>query len=295
MTFKESLKKSDFVITAQVNLAEAPDADALVRQGEILQPAVDAIQVADESSTRMQMAGLAAAAILMPLGIDPVLHMICRDRNRIAMVKDLIGASAIGVSSILVKRGKKFDKDNNSGVQNVFDLSAIEFMNYIRSMKESGHYPFAADLLTGASAKVFEPAAEWEPKSLLLKCESGARFIQNSLCFDMAVVRRYMKSVVESKLTHKLNFIMAASPLPSAKVAHWIRDNVEGAQIPDAIIERMEQASDPESEGVEICAELIRELASIPGVSGVNLSTLGRIETIPAAIEASGVRLPRES
>jgi methylenetetrahydrofolate reductase (NADPH) len=292
MKFKDTLKQNDFVVTAQVNLAEAPDADALLRQGEILRPVVDAVQIADESSTRMQMAGLAAAALLIPQGIDPILHMICRDRNRIAMVKDLIGASALGVTSVLVKRGSKFEKDNDSGVQNVFDLGAIEFMTYIRRMAESDEYRLAADFLTGASAKVFEPAPGWEPKSLLLKCESGAGFVQNSLCFDMEVVRSYMKSVVASKLTHKLRFIMAVSPLPSAEVARWIRDNVEGSRIPESIIDRLERAPDPESEGVEICAELLRELASIPGVSGVNLSTLGRLETIPASIEASGMRPP---
>lgn len=291
MTFKDTLKQNDFVVTAQLNLAKAPDADSLIQQGEILRPVVDAVQVADESSTRMQMSGLAAAALLIPMGIDPVLHMICRDRNRIAMVKDLIGASALGVSSVLIKRGKKFDKDGNSGVQNVFDVTAIEFMNYVHRMKESDEYPLAADLITGSSARVFAPAPDWEPKSLIMKCDSGASFVQNSMCFNMEIVRSYMKQVVASKITHRLRFIMALSPLPSAKIARWMQDNVKGTHIPDSIIDRMERASDPESEGIEICAELLRELASIPGVSGVDLSTLGRIETIPAAIEASGVRL----
>ena len=106
----------------------------------------------------------------------------------------------------------------------------------------------------------------------------------------MGVLRNYMARIVASKLTHKLNFIMALSPLPSADVAQWMRDNVKGALVPDSIIERMERASDPEREGIEICAELLQELATIPGVSGVNLSTLGNLETIPAAIDASGVR-----
>ncbi len=106
----------------------------------------------------------------------------------------------------------------------------------------------------------------------------------------MGVVRNYMARIVASKLTHSVNFIMALSPLPSADVGRWMRDNVKGALVPDSIIERMEQASDPESEGIEICAELLQELATIPGVSGANLLTLGKLETIPAAISASGVR-----
>jgi methylenetetrahydrofolate reductase (NADPH) len=106
----------------------------------------------------------------------------------------------------------------------------------------------------------------------------------------MGVLRNYMARIVASKLTHKLNIITALSPLPSAEVARWMRDNVKGALVPESIIERMEQASDPENEGIDICAELLQELATIPGVSGVNLLTLGNLETIPAAIDASGVR-----
>ncbi len=106
----------------------------------------------------------------------------------------------------------------------------------------------------------------------------------------MRVVRNYMARIVASKLTHKLSFITALSPLPSAEMARWMRDNLKGALMPESIIGRMEQASDPEHEGIEICAELLQELATIPGVSGANLVTLGKLEAIPAAIDASGVR-----
>jgi methylenetetrahydrofolate reductase (NADPH) len=106
----------------------------------------------------------------------------------------------------------------------------------------------------------------------------------------MDVLRNYMSHIVASKLTHRANFITALSPLPSADVARWMRDNVKGALVPDSIIDRLEQASDPQSEGIEICAELLREAVTIPGVRGVNLLTMGEIETIPAAISASGVR-----
>ncbi len=288
MTFKEALKTKDFAVTAHVNLAEARDADALLRQGEILRPAVDAVQLTD--STQMHMSGVAAAALLIRGDIDPIIHMNCRDRNRIALQKDLIGAAALGVTSVLVMRGKHIPDTENLGIRNVFDIPALEFMAYIQDLKQAEDASNFSGFVIGANAELFDPDTDWTPKNLIRKCDAGANFVQLQICFDMDATRNYMARIVASKLTHRANFIVALSPLPSADAARWLRDNVKGALVPEAIIERMEQASDPEREGIEICAELMQELTTIPGVSGANLLTLGKLEAIPAAIEASGVR-----
>ncbi len=288
MTFKDALRTKDFVVTALVNLAQATNAESLNRQGEILSPAVDAVQLTD--TTQVHMSGIAAAAILIQQGIDPIVHMNCRDRNRIALQKDFLGAAALGVSSVLVMRGKKIPGSKKHGVRNVFDTPALEFMAYIQSLKQAENTSLVSDFLVGANAEVFDPDADWTPKNLIRKCDAGANFVQLQICFDMGVVRNYMARIVASKLIHRATFIMALSPLPSADVARWMRDNVKGALVPESIIERMELASDPECEGIEICAELLRELATIPGVSGANLLTMGKLATIPAAIDASGVR-----
>ena len=288
MTFKESLKTKDFVVTAHVNLAETPDAESLLRQGEILRPAVDAVQLSD--STQVHMSGVAAAALLIPQGIDPIIHMNCRDRNRIALQKDLIGAAALGVTSVLIMRGKTIMDNKNLDVRNVFDVPALELMAYIHGLKQAEDSSLVAEFLIGASAEMFDPEADWTPKNLIRKCDAGANFVQLQICFDLDVARNYMARIVTAKLTHKARFILALAPLPSADAARWVRDNVKGALVPESIIERLEQASDPEREGIEICAELMQELATIPGASGVNLLKLGDLEAIPAAIEASGVR-----
>ncbi len=290
MTFKDSLRTKDFVVTAHVNLVETPDARSLIEHGKILRPVVDAVQLTDNTSAQIQMSGLAAAALLIPLGIDPIVHMACRDRNRIAMEKDLIGAAAIGVSSVLVMRGKKIQESEKAGVQNVFDIPALDFMAYIQGLKQVDDGLLSPDFLIGANAEIFDSGPDWTPKNLIRKCDAGVNFVQYQLCFDMDIVRNYMARMVATKLTHRANFIMALSPLPSAEVARWVRDNVKGALVPESIIDRMEQASDPEREGIEICAELLQELTTIPGVSGANLLTLGKIELIPAAVRASGVR-----
>jgi len=290
MTFRDSLRSKDFVVTAHANLQEAPDAESLIQQGRILAPAVDAIQLTDTSSAQVQMSALAAAALLIQQGIDPIVHMACRDRNRIALEKDIIGAAALGVGSVLVMRGKKIVTNKKLGVRNVFDIAALDFMAYIQSLKRPDGRLLDADFLIGANAEVFRPEPDWAQKNLIRKIDAGCNFIQFQICFDMDVVRDYIATIVASKLTHKARFIMALSPLPSADVARWVRDNVKGALVPDSVIERLEQAPDPEQEGIDICAELLAELATIPGVSGANLVTLGKLESIPAAIEASGVR-----
>ncbi len=288
MTFKDALKSKDFVVTAHVNLAEAQDADALLRQGEILRPAVDAVQLID--GTRMHMSGVAAAALLIRGDIDPIIHMNCRDRNRIALQKDLIGAAALGVTSVLVMRGKHIPDTENLGIRNVFDVPALELMAYIQDLKQAEDNSTFSAFIVGANAEVFDPEPDWTPKNLIRKCDAGANFVQLQICFDMDVTRNYMARIVASKLTHRASFIVALSPLPSADAARWVRDNVKGALVPESIIERMELASNPEREGIEICAKLMQELTTIPGVSGANLLALGKLEAIPAAIEASGVR-----
>ena len=290
MTFKDALKTKDFVVTAHVNLPQTPDAESVVRQGEILRPAVDAVQLTDNPFAQVHMSGIAAAALLLPQGIDPIVHMTCRDRNRIALQSEFIGAAALGVTSVLVMRGKKIPESKNLKVRNVFDAPAKEFMAFIRKLKDAPTDSLTSDFLIGTAAELFDPSANWTPDNLITKSDAGANFVQTQVCFDTGVVRNYMARIVASKLTHKLNFIMALSPLPSADVALWMRDNVKGALVPESIIKRMEQASDPEHEGIKICAELLQELATIPGVSGANLLTLGNLETIPAAIDASGVR-----
>ena len=289
MAFKDALTSKNFVLTAHVNLARAPDADALRQQAEILQPAVDAVQLTDNPGPGVHMSGLAAAALLLQQGMDPIMHMTCRDRNRIALQSDLIGAAALGVTSVLLMRGDRIPERMKPKVRGIFDTQARELMAFVQDLRNAQMASPVAGLIVGATATVFAPDEGWTPGNLISKCNAGANFVQTQLCFDMAVIRNYMARMVASQLTHRLHFIMALSPLPSVDAARWMRDNVKGALIPESIIGRMQKASDPEREGIEICAELLKELETVPGVAGANLLTLGGLEAIPAAIHASGL------
>lgn len=289
MSFKQALKTNKFVLTAHVNLANAPTAQALIEQGEILRPLVDALQVTDNPVAEVQMSALAAAALLLQQGIDPLMHMTCRDRNRIALQSDVIGAAALGVSSVLLMHGDKIPDNLKPKVSGVFDMGARELMQFIKELKNADNVALVSDFLVGATATVFKPEADWSPTKLIAKSAAGANFVMTQICFDMDILRDYMARMIQAKLTHKLAFIVSLSPLPSVEAACWMRDNLQGALVPDAVIERMRKADNAEQEGIAICAEMLQELETIPGVRGANLLTLGSIESIPAAITQAGL------
>jgi len=288
MSFKNALKTKDFVVTAQLNLSQALDGDTLIRHAEVLRPSVDALQLSDDKWPHIS--GVAAAALLLQHDVDPIVHMNCRDRNRLALQKDVIGAAALGVTSVLIRRGAKIQKSKKLGIRNVYDTPALEFMTYLQGMKHDEETQVVSDFQIGANAELFNPDPDWTPNNLIRKCDAGANFVQLQMCFDQDVARSYLSRLVASKLTRRANFLMALSPLPSAEVARWVRDNVKGALVPESLIERLQQASDPASEGIAICAELLREFSTIPGVSGANILALGDLASIPVAINDSGVR-----
>jgi methylenetetrahydrofolate reductase (NADPH) len=294
MGLREAIGTSAFTLTAE--LTPCADAARLVEQARRLAGWVDAVQVTDNPGGRVHMSALVAAGLLRQAGIDPVLHMNCRDRNRVALYSDLIGAAGLGISSLLIMRGNEMPpRRRTSTVNGVFDLGATQLIAAARAMRDDeGAATLGAarpaDFFLGAIARVFAPKATWEPRTLLTKVDAGARFVQTQLCFDMKVLRRYMARLVAAQLPRRAHVLVGLAPLPSADTARWLRDHVKGPLVPDAVIQRIEQARDPEAAGVEICAELLQEAAEIPGISGANLLTPANLEVIPAAIRAAGLR-----
>ena len=289
-TFRESIQNKEFVITAELNLARESDASAVIDQAAILSPRVDAIQVPDSPGGRVQMTPLTVSNILIQNGIDPIAHLSCRDRNRVALGSELLSLGATGVTSVLLLRGDELPGDHRPKVRQIFELGGMKLIETARALADDPTVASVPDFCIGTTATVFNPKAAWQPNSLLARVEAGARFIQTQLCFDMAALGRYMTHLVEAQLTWRTAIIVSLATMPSAVTARWLRENVRGSRVPKKVIRRLEQARDPEQEGVAICAELLQELSAIPGVSGANLMTPGDPATIPAAIQASGLR-----
>jgi methylenetetrahydrofolate reductase (NADPH) len=233
-----------------------------------------------------------AATILLNNGIEPILQLTCRDRNRIALQSELVGAAAMGITNILVLTGDDPKKGDQPDAKPVFDLDSSALMALAAHIRDKGELPHgrkvggSPDYFIGAADAPVDPAPDWTPKSLLKKIESGAQFAQTQFCMDTGVVRRYMARLAEHGLGGKLYFLIGVAPLASAKSARWMKEKLFGVIIPDWIVDRMDKASDPKAEGQAIAVEILRELAEIPGVSGAHIMAPLNEGAIPGVIEA---------
>ena len=288
--FREALQGEGLTITAELTLKRDSTARDIQQQADVLGDHVDAIQVTDIPYAWVQMSSLSAAMILMDHGIDAIPIMTCRDRNRIALHSDLLGLRALGVTSLLLTRGYKVPRRHSAPGSMVFDLSGRELIELAAGLGEEQPPIPGEDFFIGTAANAFRPKRNWQAESLKAKAVAGAQFLQTQLCFNPDMLRHYMKRFVEAKLTRNFSVMVTLSPLPSAVTAGWLKKHMKDARIPDAVIERLESAKDPEQEGIRLCAEMMQEISEIPGISGINLMTMGNPEAIPAAIEASGVR-----
>jgi methylenetetrahydrofolate reductase (NADPH) len=282
-TFQQALRTQDFTLTAEIALDEHADRALIVAQAAALTPYVDAIQVSDSPGSQVQVSPLAAAAILFQAGVDPVIHMNCRDRNRLALCSELLGAAALGVSSLLIMRGREFPPGDRPRIKPVYDWGARRLVVCASEMQD-------ANFMIGTIATVFKPDRDWKPEKLVGKADAGAKFVQTQLCFDVDLLRHYMARLVSQKLIGRLSVMVGLAPLPSADIAQWLGKRLRGAVIPAKVVKRLRQAADPEQEGIKICAEMLQHLAHIPGASGANLVCLGEPEAVAAAVKLSGIR-----
>jgi len=281
-TFREAVQGERFSISAELTVKRDSTADDVRRQADVLGNFVDGIQVTDNPYAWVQMSALSAAGILIDHGVDAVPIMTCRDRNRIALKSDLLGLQALGVTSLMLMRGPRVPKNHSVPASTVFDLSGRELIALASSLGDI--------FFIGTAVNTFRPKRGWRADALVAKAAVGARFMQTQLCFNMDILRHYMERFVAAKLTRNYSVMVSLSPLPSATTARWVKENMSGSRVPDAFIQRLEDAKSPEQEGIAICAELMQEISGIPGVSGVNLITTGDPEAISAAIQASGLR-----
>ncbi len=291
-----TLLNGAFAVTAEITPPVSGAPEALLEMAEPLRGWVDAVNVTDGPRARVHMSSLAAASILVAHGIDPILQFTCRDRNRIALQSDLLGASALGIRNILVLRGDAPDPNEVPPLKTVFDLDSRDLIHLAAKMRDGSALPSGREIISspryfiGAADTPIDPKPGWRPTSLQRKVEAGAQFVQTQLCFDIDVVRRYAARLEETGVTDRVYLLIGLGPLASARSARWMRENLYGVIVPDNVVDRLEQADDPRAEGVRICAELIGQLQEIDGVSGAHLMAPGNIKSIPLAIQESGLR-----
>jgi len=289
-TFRQAVQSGAFTLTGEIVLSRLSAAADVARQASLLSAFVDAVQVADNPGGRVQMASQAAAGIVLRSGVDVIPHLASRDRNRIGLEGDLLGMGALGVTSVLLMRGDELPASVRPPAPQVYELSGRDLIVLARALAEDEAVSAIPDLFIGAVATVFNPKKTWTPQALLDKASAGADFIQTQLCFDIAALRRYMGRLIDSQMTWRTAVIVSLAVLPSAMSAKWLRHHLKGSLIPRDTVRRLEQARDAELEGVNICAELLQELQDVPGITGAHLIAPDDPQTVPAAIEASGLR-----
>jgi methylenetetrahydrofolate reductase (NADPH) len=296
-TLREKLARGDFVITCEVTPPASCDPADLLADALPFRGIADAVNVTDAASARAHMGALAAATLILRAGIEPILQLTCRDRNRIALQGDLLGAAALGIHNLLVLHGDPPEAGDQPDAKPVFDLTSDELAATARVIRDEGRLPHGraiagkADFLIGGADTPVEPAPGWTPARLHQKRAAGVEFVQTQFAMDAGLVRRYLARLAEEGLVPGLRFLIGIAPLRSAKSARWMREKLYGTVIPDAFIARLEGAGDPIAEGERICLELIEELAAIPGVAGVHLMAPRNQRSMAGVITAARERL----
>jgi len=289
-TFAQALASQSFTVTAELSLRGHMPASEILQQAKELTPFVDALQVAENPQQRGQMSPVALAALLLREGIDPITRLNCRDRNRQALQSDLVGLKALGVSSLILNRGNRLQIPGTLTGKPVFDVNCRDLISMAAEISEETVSGPGQEFMIGTSATVRAPKPDWKAELLKTRASAGARFLQTQPCFSVPLLRRYMQCVVDLRMTWNYAVVVTLAPLPGMEIARWQLEDSRGTIVPKTMVNELAAATNPEQIGIEICARQMQEIAAIPGVSGINLLTLGNPAAVIAAIEASGLR-----
>lgn len=293
---RHRLASGDFVVTAEITPPRGPDTGRLLGEAAVLAEAVDAINVTDGAGANVRLSSIAAAAVLKRAGYEPIVQATCRDRNRIALQSDLLGAAALGLENVLVLTGDSVEAGDHPEATPVFDLDSKGLLRALAALRDDGVTlsgkpvsPRPGFLLGAADVCLDPESPDWTAGPLLAKVAAGAGFIQSQYCFDAARMRRHVGRLREAGLNPDVRYLVGLGPLRSARVARWMRDSLWGTVMPEELVRRMEQAADPEETGIDICAELLAAAADTPGIDGAHLMAPGHGAGIVEAVRRSGV------
>ena len=294
------LRSGRFAVTAELNPPDSADPRDVYQRALVLAEVCDAINATDASGANTHMSSLGICSLLTRAGYSVVLQIACRDRNRISIQGDVLGAAAMGVSNILCLSGDSVTNGDQPDAKPVFDLDSATLLDTIRMMRDESCFLSGRKISSpprvflGAAANPFAEPMDFRPTRLAKKIKAGAQFVQTQYCFDIEQFSRYMTEVREMAL-HKQCFILAGvGPLVSARAAKWMRANVPGVHIPDHIIKRLEGAEDQKLEGKNICIELIQQLREIEGVAGVHVMAYRQEELVSEIILSSEILRGRQ-
>lgn len=311
------LRAGHFAVTGELGPPQSADGDVIRKKTDLLKGYCDAANITDNQTAIVRMSSIGAGAIVVREGLEPVIQMTCRDRNRLAMQSDLLGAYALGMRNLLCLSGDHQTFGNHPGAKNVFDVDSLQLVQIVAEMRDKRVFQngeafkgMEPRFFVGAAESPFAHPIEFRPIRLAKKVKAGANFIQTQLVYDIEAFKVFMEKV--RKLgTHEQTYIMAGvGPLKSPGMAKYMKENVPGILIPDELVQRMSKAGAPwagkskdeltkedkkarslawQEEGIRICIELIQQLREVEGVSGVHIMAIEWEEAVKSLVEGAGL------
>ncbi|WP_163576504.1 methylenetetrahydrofolate reductase [Halomonas faecis] len=292
------LRAGKFAITSEIDPPDSADPAEVLKRAAIFDGYVDAINATDGSGAHCHMSSVGVCSLLTRVGYATILQMSCRDRNRIAMQGEILGAAAMGACNLLCLSGDGVQAGDHPQAKPVFDLDSLSLLEIARGMRDECRFQsgrkidMPPHIFLGAAENPFVPPLEWRPHRLAKKVTAGAQFIQTQYCFDILRLRDFMLKVNDLGLLEgpdRVFILPGIGPLASARSARWIREHVPGVHIPDAVIARLEGAKNQKEEGKRLCMDLLQQIREVPGVSGAHIMAYRQEHSVAEIIEGTGV------
>ena len=311
------LRAGIFAVTAELGPPQNADINVIREKAALLKGNCDAVNLTDNQTAIVRMSSIGAGALVLQEGLEPVIQMVCRDRNRLAMQSDLMGAFALGIRNLLCLSGDHQTFGNHPTAKNVFDIDSIQMLKMVSDMRDKHIFQCGDPIkgieprfFLGAAAAPFAGPIDFRPYRLAKKVQAGANFIQSQLIYDIEAFKFFMEKVRHLGLHEKVYFLAGVGPLKSPAMAKYMKDSVPGILVPDELITRMTAAGKPWSgkktdeltkeekkarsdawkqEGIKICVELIQQLREIEGVAGVHIMAIEWEEAVKPIVESAGL------
>ena len=311
------LKNGHFAVTAELGPPQSADRNVVTKKAALLKGYCDAVNLTDNQTAIVRMSSIGAGAILVQEGLEPVIQMVCRDRNRLAMQSDLLGAYALGIRNLLCLTGDHQTFGNHPTAKNVFDIDSTQMVQMVTAMRDQRVFQCGEEMkgqeprfFVGAAASPFAHPLDFRPYRLQKKVKAGANFIQTQLVYDIGAFKKFMEKVRELGVHRETYILAGVGPLKSPAMAKYMKENVPGILIPDELIQRMTKAGAPwagkskdeltpadkkarskawQEEGIQICIDLIQQLRQVEGVAGIHIMAIEWEEAVKPIVEGAGL------
>ncbi len=293
------LTSGQFAVTAEAGPPKGTSARSVQKKAETLRLCCDAVNVTDNQTAIVRMSSLAGCAILKQQGVEPVMQMVTRDRNRIALQSDVLGAVALGIGNILCLTGDHQRFGNHPTAKGVFDMDSIQLIRVLKTMRDEKKFICGEDvsgevpIFIGAAENPFADPFEYRVHRLAKKIKAGADFIQTQAVYDVAKFAKWMEMVRDRGLDKQVHILAGVIPIRAAGMARYMKDSVPGVSVSQSVVSRMEGAGkNAKEEGLKIALEIIEQIKAIPGVHGIHIMAVGWEEIVPEIVTKAGL-LPR--